>query len=212
MRDKIKITEENYKEQTLKRAIIACWILLIICFIIKLFGGNLFDINVNDENFVKVCNYLDTSWFRFIAYYLLFCLEYYSLLKISNTKIKVKTTRFLSFILLSTMYWIFKLIIDLGLIEIDQSLFGIIGVLVTYSLIAGFSRNWWKPILIMIYQLILVSLSTFIKNISFLKPITSSFLNTTIFCIDYYLLLILTILYRVLIEYKKIRRQKNGIN
>ena len=47
--------EKLDKERYLKRVIIVCWIALAICFGIKLFGGNLFEIMCNNENFIKVC-------------------------------------------------------------------------------------------------------------------------------------------------------------
>ena len=60
--------EKLDKERYLKRVIIVCWIALGICFGIKLFGGNLFEIMCNNENFIKVCEYADSHWW---AYYLL---------------------------------------------------------------------------------------------------------------------------------------------
>lgn len=60
--------EKLDKERYLKRVIIVCWIALAICFGIKLFGGNLFEIMCENENFIKVCNYADN---HFWAYYLI---------------------------------------------------------------------------------------------------------------------------------------------
>lgn len=57
------------KERYLKRVIVVCWIALAICFGIKLFGGNLFEIMCENENFIKVCNYADNHWW---ANYLLY--------------------------------------------------------------------------------------------------------------------------------------------
>lgn len=60
--------EKLDKERYLKRVIVVCWIALAICFGIKLFGGNLFEIMCNNENFIKVCEYADNHiW----AYYLI---------------------------------------------------------------------------------------------------------------------------------------------
>lgn len=53
--------EKLDKERYLKRVIIVCWIALAICFGIKLFGGNLFEIMCNNENFIKVCEYADNN-------------------------------------------------------------------------------------------------------------------------------------------------------
>ena len=60
--------EKLDKERYLKRVIIVCWIALAICFGIKLFGGNLFEIMCNNENFIKVCEYADNHWW---AYYII---------------------------------------------------------------------------------------------------------------------------------------------
>ena len=55
------------KERYLKRVIIVCWIALAICFGIKLFGGNLFEIMCENENFIKVCEYADNHvWADFV--------------------------------------------------------------------------------------------------------------------------------------------------
>ena len=55
MKNKKIITPENYKEIMLKRGIISCWILLAICLIIKICGGNYFAIVCNSENFINFC-------------------------------------------------------------------------------------------------------------------------------------------------------------
>lgn len=59
--------EKLDKERYLKRVIVVCWIALAICFGIKLFGGNLFEIMCNNENFIKVCEYADSHiWADFV--------------------------------------------------------------------------------------------------------------------------------------------------
>lgn len=61
--------EKLDKQRYLKRVIVVCWIALAICFGIKLFGGNLFEIMCENENFIKVCDYADNHWW---ANYLLY--------------------------------------------------------------------------------------------------------------------------------------------
>lgn len=59
--------EKLDKERYLKRVIVVCWIALAICFGIKLFGGNLFEIMCNNENFIKVCKYADNHfWAKYL--------------------------------------------------------------------------------------------------------------------------------------------------
>ena len=66
---KLVVNEDNYKRIVLKRMIIVCWILLAICFGIKLFGGNFFNIICTNEKFIEVCNFIDnTAWFHVISF------------------------------------------------------------------------------------------------------------------------------------------------
>lgn len=44
----------------LKRIIIVSWIALGCCFLIKLLGGNIFEIVCNNQRFIAICNYIDT--------------------------------------------------------------------------------------------------------------------------------------------------------
>lgn len=61
----IKTTEQTYKPIVLKRAIITCWLLLFVCFALKIFGGNYFAIVVNSPNFVSFCQFLDGNIFLY---------------------------------------------------------------------------------------------------------------------------------------------------
>ena len=51
--------EKLNKQKFIKRVIIGAWITLALCFVIKLFGGNFFNIICENENFIAVCNYAD---------------------------------------------------------------------------------------------------------------------------------------------------------
>jgi hypothetical protein len=59
--------EKLDKERYLKRVIVVCWIALAICFGIKLFGGNLFEIMCHNENFIKVCEYADNHFWAYFG-------------------------------------------------------------------------------------------------------------------------------------------------
>lgn len=43
-----------------KKAIILCWIMLVACFIIKLFGGNWFEVICTNKRFIYICNFIDS--------------------------------------------------------------------------------------------------------------------------------------------------------
>lgn len=48
----------------------SCWALLLVCFGIKIFGGNLFEIVCENERFISLCNYIDT---HNIIKYIIYC-------------------------------------------------------------------------------------------------------------------------------------------
>ena len=51
----------------LKRIIIVSWVALGCCFLIKLLGGNLFEIVCNNQRFITICNYADNHlWAKYI--------------------------------------------------------------------------------------------------------------------------------------------------
>jgi hypothetical protein len=75
----------------LHRMILVSWIALAVCFIIKLLGGNLFEIACNNENFIKVCNYADTHlWANYLisAVYCFISLFFFTLAVLQRTKYK----------------------------------------------------------------------------------------------------------------------------
>lgn len=59
------------KVKYLKRVIAISWLALLMCCIIKIFGGNFFVIMCENERFIAVCEYADT---HFWANYLISCL------------------------------------------------------------------------------------------------------------------------------------------
>ena len=82
-----KLDKANY----LKRVIIVSWIALALCFVIKIFGGNLFEIACANENFIAVCDYADNHlWAEYLisAVYCLISLYFYCLAIMQEVKYK----------------------------------------------------------------------------------------------------------------------------
>lgn len=79
------------KKKYLQRVIIVSWIALIICFVIKLFGGNLFEIACTNETFIAICDYADTHlWANYLisALYCFISLYFFTLAIMQKTKYK----------------------------------------------------------------------------------------------------------------------------
>lgn len=78
MKDKEKLS--MYVDIT-RITIILCWIALIAFWCLKLFGGNWFEIMVENENFIKFSDLVQNTWLKYVisfitiftSNYLLFC-------------------------------------------------------------------------------------------------------------------------------------------
>lgn len=201
MGTKKKITKENYQEIALKRSIIACWVILIICFVIKLFGGNFFEIVCTSENFVNVCDYIDNGFIAVIIRFTSFMLSSYCFIKIIDFSV-TKRNLIISLII-CLLYWCFKHSIEVGLITVNTTLYAIMDFLVLYLIAILFTnkrRNivvkYVKPIIYIGLLLVFSLVSALVKNIGFDEKITQSFMVGFIFMIDYYIMIVLTYLYQ----------------
>lgn len=119
----VKTTEDNFEQVVLKRAILICWVLLLICFITKLLGCHICDLACNNEKFTDVCSYIDKclllkiiiGWiFSFVTYTLFYCTicKIKHLNKIDFVIILLSTLAFVVLRLLITSF-IFKLVINI---------------------------------------------------------------------------------------------------
>lgn len=203
MEKKIVITKDNYREIMYKRAIILCWFLLGLSFVIKICGGNFFNIVCNNKNFVKVCNFLNNNFgyyiVTFIFYYISTFIFYYTTgySKRINKKIVLIIT-------LSIIISFVSRYISLRLGQIfDYLLFFITCFILCkyaqYSLKESILRILSGFLLNNIFQLI----SMFVKNLGIFEILVSNLLIQIIFCIDYYIMLILFMLYSIKINLRK---------
>jgi hypothetical protein len=188
------------KVKYLKRVIIICWVALAICFCIKLFGGNLFEIMCKNENFIAICNYADTHLW---AYYLIGALQcfislyFFTLAILQRTKYK--------------KWELILLIITVlvgSAVKMLSSTFGFIFDIWQLILFPAllFGKNFKKylrvlaaNVLLMAFQLI----SIYVKNINELI-LGDSILIGTIFSIDIWIMLLLYF------AYSNIKSNKGG--
>lgn len=79
-------TSENYKAVVIRRTIFICWSLLLVCFAVKIFGGNYFEIAVKSSVFVSFCNYVDSHIILYGAIGLISSLVSYALFYLAILK------------------------------------------------------------------------------------------------------------------------------
>jgi hypothetical protein len=199
MENKIKkerevVTKDNYKQVVLKRAIILCWVLLGICFIVKIFGGNFFNIVCNNERFISVCHFIDTSIIRYFIYYLTFI--YSMLMLYLIVKPKTSKKNLLLYLLVISLLWVLKLIVEIFNIYINIVFANIMLFVITYLIVFLFTKKPLQSLFVIGYDFVLTLVSAIIKNIGITNAISDYFIIDIIFLIDYYILLTITMLYR----------------
>ena len=185
--------EKLDKERYLKRVIIVCWIALAICFGIKLFGGNLFEIMCNNENFIKVCEYADNHFWAYYVISTAYCvvLNYFFILAIcGECKISDKS-HIIIFVITSLISCLAKsLNMAVGLIfDVWQVI-----VMPCIFTIRKPKRHWlvlFGNVLAFTFQ----SISMLTKNLSFGIVTDNGVLVSAIYSIDVLLMFILYYLY-----------------
>ena len=197
--------EKLDKERYLKRVIVVCWIALAICFGIKLFGGNLFEIMCENENFIKVCEYADN---HFWAYYLVNVINALVLLFIFVMAVcqrirlnKIETISIILTVLCGTLIKYFSstfgLIFDFWQMFFMPALFTLKTPKKHWNILIG-------NILLVCFQFI----SLIVRNLGVKILTGESVLITLIFSIDIFLMSILYCAYSIIISKKG--ENKNG--
>lgn len=200
--------DKDYKEIILKRAIILCWVLLIICFIIKLCGGNYFNIMCNNENFIRFCNFIENSIIKYIIYLFSFIFSSYLLLKIVKPDFKILSLKSLLFLICCIIVWAFKLLIELNIFTINTLIVNILDFVILYVLLVIFTKRPLLSIFAVILLFVFSIISSLVKGIGIDSSITDNYFVAQIFLIDYYLMLVLSVLYSKKIQIKKKERVK----
>lgn len=192
--------EKLNKEVYIKRIIVISWIVLAICFIIKLFGGNLFEIICKNETFIAICEFCDNNWW---ARYLI---------GITNTFLS--TYLFCSAILAETKYklWQLLLIVITVLGGTALKLFYVnLGwifdcwqmIILPIIFLGKRYKEYYKIILANILLIIFQAVSLLTKNLGLTFVVSNGMLITFIYCIDITIMLLLYCLYAILIKTKK---------
>ena len=189
--------DKNCKKNLLKRIITLCWISLIGCLVIKLFGGDYFKLMCDNESFKNLCNWIDGNFVKEIIRFIFanMCFYIYTCSIIKRKMSKKELIIFeLSMIIITIAKYITPQI-------------GFIADSITMIIIPlKFSKWNWKStilgfLLINAFQLI----SLFIRNLG-ITILEAPILVELLLQVDYYIMLILYYLYSVKLK----GENKNG--
>ena len=173
----------------------ATWVVLICCFIVKLFGGNFFEIACNNEKFVRFCAIFSTGVPYYIINYVLYHVgAYYYYKAVLKEKNLYKRKYFLHSVIVIT--WIIKFLIS---IYIGNNLVLIL-IYDTFVMILPpvfLDKSKWKRSIVgYILNLTFQIITLITKNIG-LKLLTDNLLIIIIYSIDYYIMIVLYYLYSI---------------
>jgi hypothetical protein len=181
------------KARLLRRVIIISWASLAICFVIKIFGGNFFEIMCENPNYKALCEYADTHfWCKYLICFVssIFCHSLYILSILQKYKFSLKEFLF-TFISIIISCFLKLTNQHIGVIFDLWIAFGLPFVLLGKS----FSKKWWHVIIASLLTFVFQFISLLVKNLS-IGIIDESTFVSLIYGIDVYIMCFLYYLYR----------------
>lgn len=168
--------------------IIVSWVVLIICFIIKLCGGNWFELETDNNRFIKFCNYVENhNWLKMsIA-----CIIYlFTTIPIFMIEINNNKSRIILFVI---PLMIFKSIISWYIVWLSYVLDFIIVGLIPLIITKG---NWKRVLITIIFVLSFQIITLITRNLSlWLNDKCNTFIEQCLLQIDYYIMILLFYFY-----------------
>lgn len=171
-----------------KTLIISCWVVLLCCFVVKLLGGNFFEIVCENEKYIAFttfCNKGIPYWIITIVFYLLQSILFFmAVCKLNKPKWWMIVATVLFFIV-KQIFYKYQVIVFIA-----ETLFMILLPLIHNKKLI--LRSIIAYVLVFAFQLI----SLVIKNIG-IKILYYDSFTAMIFSIDYYIMLVLYWLYSI---------------
>lgn len=195
MRNKEKLT--MYID-IIKITIIICWVSLIGFWLIKLFGGNWFEIIVTNENFLKFSDLVQNSWLKYLVSFITIVGGNYLLFGAISQQLYFTKKQLIYVIpMLLSMWIVVNFIPDFLALSYWYGYF----ILVCFGAI---TQIGWKKL----FGVLAVALDTLFVLLSFLTrnikvEFQENYLILLILIIDLYIMYALFYLYSNLIKIKK---------
>ena len=196
MQDKEKL---SMYVDIIKITIIICWVSLVAFWLLKIFGGNLFEIMVENENFLKFSELVQNSWLKYlVSFFTIVSLKYLSICAICQ-RFYFKNKDFVILVCALIANWAVVNFVPLKYSIITSNFAYIIFII--YGIV--YQTNWKKlfGLLAVVFDFAFSTISMIVRDID-LQVITD-YLVLLILCIDIYIMTGLYYLYSNLIRIKK---------
>lgn len=162
----------------------------MLCLVIKLLGGNWFELATENTKFIQFCEFVDnTMWLKMLLACLIYVGSTYGLVCIILNKQYLNVKETIIFLLLmitkSLISWWFMTIATI----ID------LFILIVIPLILGKFKNWLRILICFALINVFQIMSILIRNIGLTDFNSNSFLPQTLIQVDYYIMIVLSYLY-----------------
>ena len=180
-----------------KITIVLCWLSLFSFWAIKLFGGNWFEIMVENENFVQFSNMVQNTWLKYLVSFITMTIANIFTFGAISQEFLPKGKRFVYFIIANLSMWLVANFIKIEFLQIFYGYFTI----VLYGII--FQSSWKKlfGVLSVVLEFVFSTISIITRSIE-VKFITD-YLVLMILIIDVQIMFALYYLYTNLIRINK---------
>ena len=167
-----------------KVLIISCWSLLGVCFLIKLLGGNWFELSTENTKLIQLCNWVDSNISKYFIMGIFYCVSMY-LVYLSICKKKIKDCLYICVVF--ALIFITKIFYPIVATVLEPMMLILLPIVKKVS----WKRVLVGNILMMAFQLV----SLFIRNLGIYLPADAPTLISLLLQIDYYIMLVLYYLY-----------------
>ena len=180
----------NDKKQITNRMLGLCGVALLLCWVLKLWGGVVFDFVVTNQTMVDICYFIENSVVQYIIYWVFYMLSNYLCLGILSSKKSYGKRNTIIFVIIWTIMFSFNFFSPTIKTILDFIVFPLIAILV-------YKTKWWKAILwmlcIVLTQIVLMQ----IRNGDY-TLYSYNFIAGFLMQIDYYIVLIVLFIRRTL--------------
>ena len=177
--------------------IVLCWLSLFAFWAVKLFGGNLFEIAVQNENFVKLSHYIENSWWRYVSSFVTIFVARYLILCAVGQRFTYKGKDFVFVSLSIISIWSVVNFVPIEFMKMWYCYIVMAGVGIIYQ--KGYKRIYGA--FSMVLDLAFSGISMITRNIEL--QLVTDYLTLFILGIDVYIMYLLYYLYLNLLRLKK---------
>jgi hypothetical protein len=172
----------------LKKAILSSWIMLLVCFIIKLFGGNWFEIICKNEHFIQLCTFIDNNLVisDIIAYIIYIPSTYFLMLAMCLLPNPNKHQKLLLLITMSVIWATRYISSDIKFVGEIFMFIGMPMLIWRHEI----RKSWYYGIIGFLLNLVFQLISILTRNLG-VAILDDSILITLFLMIDYYFMIAL---------------------